>query len=222
VARWWFTLNYSAVRSNPERTIFELVGSGVQVLSETEMIAATGERIHTHQAVGPTKQFAEYFTKHFEALALRYPIYNELRNVFDLAMACGLIQQAGWTQEIGWQLTYFGQPSKTSASQSSELVYAPQKLPVARSVASVINVDSRSIRQGGRQLKQTLIGVSGGIDCPIRETVSELAWEEHPIAIAFPQALAAERKNSLGGRLALDHSIRVLDSQSLGNTWWGD
>src|SRR5262249_27628702 len=43
VLRWWFTLKYDAVAANPLRNAFELRGQGVQVLSENEMLTATGQ-----------------------------------------------------------------------------------------------------------------------------------------------------------------------------------
>ncbi|MDP6448173.1 MAG: DUF1598 domain-containing protein, partial [Pirellulaceae bacterium] len=42
VLRWWFTPNYSALRTTPDRNAFELRGQGVKVLSENEMLTERG------------------------------------------------------------------------------------------------------------------------------------------------------------------------------------
>lgn len=59
VLRWWFTLNYQALRADAERTAFELHGPGVQVLSENELLTAHGERVHTGKSEEPTLQLAK-------------------------------------------------------------------------------------------------------------------------------------------------------------------
>ncbi|MEZ6096616.1 MAG: hypothetical protein R3C03_20705 [Pirellulaceae bacterium] len=106
VARWWFTLAFDGVAVNQDQTVFELLGTGVRVLSETEFLDQQGNRIHTGNAVGPTKQFAEDFTEHFDELAGEYPIFNELRNVFDLAIVSSLIKRERLDEQIQWDLDY--------------------------------------------------------------------------------------------------------------------
>ena len=65
VLRWWFALNYDAIRTSPADDAFELVGQGVRVLSENEMLAEQGQRVHTGQSDPLNRQFAESFTAHF-------------------------------------------------------------------------------------------------------------------------------------------------------------
>ena len=38
VLRWWFALNYDSIRTTPDGDAFELVGQGVRVLSENELL----------------------------------------------------------------------------------------------------------------------------------------------------------------------------------------
>lgn len=172
VARWWFTLNYDGVATNDDRSIFQLLGTGVKVLSETELLSAQGERIHTHQSVGPTKKFAEDFTAHFDKLAEKYPIYNQLRNVFDLALVCSLIHRERLAQEVNWNLTYFGRPEDES------LQYGTQELPVPKLVDSIINHDTKLLQQNGKSVRQDMIGVSGGVACEIAELISTTVFSK--------------------------------------------
>ena len=48
-----------------------------------------------------TSEFARSFTKHFDTLAAKYPIYAELKNIFDLALVAGLIQSHDLPGQIG-------------------------------------------------------------------------------------------------------------------------
>ncbi len=172
VARWWFTLDYDGISTNKSRTVFEFNGTGVKVLSETELLDAQGNRIHTGNAVGPTKQFAEDFTKNFEELALEYPIYNQLRNVFDFAIVCSVIKREGFDKQVGWQMSYFG-----VAHKPGDLVFPIESVGVAKEVVSVMNHKTKTVRNGQKRIMHSLVGVSGGIDCPASKWVNEIQFE---------------------------------------------
>ncbi len=107
VLRWWFTLNYEAIVATPDRDGYLLRGPGVKVLSENELISDEGARIHTGSADELTAQFAASFTSHFAALAEKYPIYAELRNVFDLAVIVALMRSEGLLDRVHWDAAGF-------------------------------------------------------------------------------------------------------------------
>ncbi|TWT78550.1 hypothetical protein Pla123a_13430 [Posidoniimonas polymericola] len=101
--RWWFGMNYAAVEQSDERDAFHLVGQGVKVMSENEAIAARGARRPTGQSDELSAGFATSFTANFAALCDQYPVYAELRNVFDLALVTALIQSHDLLPASGWQ-----------------------------------------------------------------------------------------------------------------------
>jgi hypothetical protein len=146
VLRWWFTLNHEALMATDSRDAFQLRGPGVKVLSENELLTERGERVHTGEADVLTRQFAESFTRHFDKLAAKYPIYAELRNVFDFALVAAVMQNHDLPGQVGWHMTHFGPDGD----------YAPDLGPAPREVESVIN--HRVI--GG---KHVVAAVSGGV-----------------------------------------------------------
>jgi hypothetical protein len=146
VLRWWFALNYESIRTSPDSDAFELVGQGVRVLSENELLAEQGKRVHTGQSEPLSRQFAEDFTAHFAELAAKYPVYSELRNVFDLAMAVALIQSNGLMERVNWQ---------PGALVHAEQLRLPQQA-VPRQVETVVN--HRVVNR-----RQIIAGVSGGV-----------------------------------------------------------
>lgn len=146
VLRWWFAMNYEPCSTSADRNVFQLKGQGVQVLSENELLAARGQRIHTGQSDELNRQFAESFTEHFEEISQRYPLYGELRNVFDIAMVLSLIEQEGLTEKVGWE------PSLFLDDTSLRL----PKVKIAKTVETVIN--HRIIRR-----KHIVAGISGGV-----------------------------------------------------------
>ena len=146
ILRWWFTLNYECVRTTPDRTAYQLDGTGVRVLSENELLTEKGERIHTGASSELNSQFAHSFTKHFASLADKYPIYAELKNIFDMALVAGIIHAEDLPTRTTWDMTHFGTAGD----------YHPQlgAMPVA--IASIMN--SVNVNE-----KRFLIGISGGV-----------------------------------------------------------
>jgi truncated hemoglobin YjbI len=146
VLRWWFTLDYDSAKTNPDRNIFQLDGQGVRVLSENELLTETGERIHTHKSKVLNTEFARSFTKHFDALAAKYPIYAELSNTFDMALICALLQAEDIPEKVDWHMTHFCKPE----------AYQLTLGPMPREIESIVNVVD---------ISQTrfLTGVSGGV-----------------------------------------------------------
>ena len=146
VLRWWFTLNYEGLLTTKGRDAFQLKGAGVQVKSENELLSDLGERIHTGGSDQLNRQFAHSFTKEIDALAAKYPIYAELRNVFDLALVSAVIVREDLPQQAGWTPTHF----------SPDGSYEPELGPAPKEVETVIN--HRVIGK-----KHIVAGVSGGV-----------------------------------------------------------
>lgn len=155
VLRWWFTLNYVGVRTTANRHAFQLEGPGVKVLSENEMLTQTGERIHTGESSPLNVKFARDFTRCFTTLAEKYPIYAELRNIFDLALICGIIRSEDLAAQVDWHMTHFG----VGGAYRVALGRAP------RAVESVINAVDVS-------RERFLVGVSGGVSIDTNRLVS--------------------------------------------------
>ncbi|HEX4413218.1 MAG TPA: DUF1598 domain-containing protein, partial [Lacipirellulaceae bacterium] len=68
VLRWWFTLNYDGIGRSDTNDAFQLIGQGVRVLSENEMLAQQGQRVHTGQSDPLNRQFSESFKAHIDEL----------------------------------------------------------------------------------------------------------------------------------------------------------
>jgi len=146
VLRWWFTLNYDAVKATPDRNAFALEGQGVKVLSENELLTALGKRVHTGQAEQLNRRFAENFTAKFDLLAAKYPVYAELRNLFDLALVGALMRTENLGERADWHMSYFGDKDG----------YQVALAPAAKQVDTVIN----HTLVGKTRI---IAGVSGGV-----------------------------------------------------------
>lgn len=158
ILRWWFAMNYDAVRANEDRTAFALDGPAVRVMSENEMLAERGQRVATGRSDEASSRFASAFTAHFDALAQKYPVYGELRNVFDLALVARLLEVERLVDRGGWYVSHFDDPQAYQVAQDV----------VPRTVESVSNarvIDGRKI----------VAVVSGGVWADPAQWVSQKA-----------------------------------------------
>jgi hypothetical protein len=155
VLRWWFTLNYDAVKSTADGNAFAFSGQGAKVLSENEMLTKLGKRVHTGKSEHLNREFAAGFTKQFEQLATKYPVYAELRNIFDMALVGALIRSERLDETAGWRMSCFGDAEKYQVA----LARAP------RQVETVIN--HRVINK-----VHVVAGVSGGVTVDPRDLVN--------------------------------------------------
>ena len=146
VLRWWFTMLYEPVEVGPERNVFRLKGQGVRVLSENELLAARGRRVHTGHSDELNQRFATSFTEHFESLSAAYPLYTELRNVFDLSVVLAIIEREGLLERIGWQGQLYC---------SAQALRLP-RVAVPRELETVVN--HRVINR-----RYIIAGISGGV-----------------------------------------------------------
>ena len=183
--RWWFTLDYEAVETSEDKLAYALSGSGVKVLSENEFLDDTGRRRATGTSDQPTREFAANFTNHFGELAEKYPVYADLRNVFDIAMVCGLIAGEGLNQKVGWQSRYFGVDS------GSTLTYPLEVWSTPREVDTIMNHKIWTEVTNGRKRQSTLVGVSGGVSADIQSTLETLPTETDEYQTLSAQQMAS-------------------------------
>jgi len=110
--RWYFLPDYQCVRVTDDGLAAELVGDGVKLIGEDEMVTAAGERKKAARGNRASRLFVNDFTVKYPQLAARSPIFAELRNLIDLAVMAALIQQEGYYERSGWDLGILGDESQ--------------------------------------------------------------------------------------------------------------
>ncbi len=185
VLRWWFTLNYAALSASEPRDAFELKGPGVKVLSENELLTEKGERVHTGASDELNARFAHSFTKNFEALAAKYPVYADLRNVFDLSLVTALLKSEDLPAQVSWQMTHFGPEGRYEVALGAAPTHTE----------SVVN--HRVIGVTGS--KTIVAGVSGGVTVDPRQLVKSESIKTDTYGV-----LKGEHKESAPSNLPRD------------------
>lgn len=85
--RWWFTPSIKNVRVTKDRSAMELVGSGVQLLTEDYQLDPNGRLVlRDKKPSGASHAYSQAFTKKYDEIANMSPIYAQLRNVVDVLL----------------------------------------------------------------------------------------------------------------------------------------
>jgi hypothetical protein len=109
--RWYFVPNYQCVRVSEDSMAMELVGDGVKLVGEDEAVSQDG-KIHKAVRGNPASDaFVKAFTKVYPQLAQRAPVYAQLRNCIDLAVAAAFIQHQDYYQLANWKAETFNNES---------------------------------------------------------------------------------------------------------------
>lgn len=127
--RWYFVPNYECVRMSDDALAMELVGEGVKLVGENEVVGNDGSRSAARTSNPASEAFVRAFTKVYPKLADRAPIYAQLRNCIDMAVAAAFIQSQDYYEAAGWNPAVFTDEAKYPVE-----TYNPPK-----QVASAVN-----------------------------------------------------------------------------------
>lgn len=138
IQRWWFVSNYDGIFTTGDRTAFQLTGQRVQLMAQEEVTTATGHRSDAALTRASTHQFAKLFTARFPELAARSPLFAELQNLFDLAIAAALIRHEHLAEKIGWDQPLFSQPDTALVPHYTEPRHVPSMTTFRRAGRGVV------------------------------------------------------------------------------------
>jgi hypothetical protein len=141
--RWWFTPDYDCVKVTDDRLAMELVGEGVQLQTEAMLAGHGGQLSSGPPSSRASELFVKGFTRKYAQLAGRSPVYAQLRNLIDMAVATVFVRQQGFVQRAGWSMATFG----------DEALLPVRTQAVARQAPAAVNAAWR----GGR-----FVCVAGG------------------------------------------------------------
>jgi Protein of unknown function (DUF1598) len=127
--RWFFVPDYQCVRVSDDALAMELIGEGVKLVGEAEVVGPNGQRSAAKKGNPASQAFVNAFTKAYPQLAERAPVYAQLRNCIDLAVAAAYIRDQDFYSLAKWQPSVFEEES----SLPVETLNAPKQ------VASAVN-----------------------------------------------------------------------------------
>jgi hypothetical protein len=171
--RWYFVPDYQSVRVAADDLGMELVGNGVKLVSEDQIVSADGSRHVTGKADKASHDFVSGFTRKYAEIAQKVPVYAQLRNCIDLAVAAAFIQEHHYYDKAGWQMETF----------ADEKAVPVETLNVPTQVESVVT----SVWKGGTLMTP----VGGGV------TIHPLKALDSPNLLADEDGKVEEVRESL-------------------------
>ncbi|HEX3655849.1 MAG TPA: DUF1598 domain-containing protein [Pirellulales bacterium] len=104
--RWWFVPDYKCVRVSEDGQAAELVGGGVKLMNEEEVVTADGQR-HTATTQGnrASNLFVTGFTQKYPELSSKSQVFGQLRNLIDLVIASAYMQEHDYYGKADWKAT---------------------------------------------------------------------------------------------------------------------
>ncbi len=106
--RWFFTPNYECVRVSDDEYAMELVGDGVKLIGENELVTAAGVRQQSDHVDRASQVFVHSFTENYAALAEKSAVYAQMRNLIDMSIIAAFIQEQDYYGQANWTMEFFG------------------------------------------------------------------------------------------------------------------
>jgi len=180
--RWFFVPDYESVILTEDRTGLELVGEGVKLVAENEIVSSTGERTVVKGKLDPgSAAFTRSFTQMYPQIAKRAIVFAQLRNWIDMLICAAHIQQEDFYGKSGWSMEFFG----------SEEKYPLEVFTAPKEVEPVVGTARR-----GNLL---LAPVGGGVvidaeqalndENAKRDTDNKIAGKQKQIALNLPEGV---------------------------------
>jgi hypothetical protein len=145
--RWWMACNYEPMGRSEDGLAWELRGKGVKVLTEDEFVNnAAGTVRGTGKASPAAQKWSDQFTEKYDELAVKEPIFGELRNLMDMSVVAALCTKENLLTKAKCEL-----PQLTSAGGKTAL----QKWNAPKKVAT----QSSATKKGSNWV----ITASGGV-----------------------------------------------------------
>ena len=127
--RWYFVPDYECLRVSDDGLAMEVLGEGVKLIGEDEFVGQDGTRRSVGRSDTASEGFVKAFTKIYPRLAERSPVYAQLRDCIDLAVAAAFIQERDLYGEAEWTMPVFG----------SEDAYPVETYNAPEQVATAVN-----------------------------------------------------------------------------------
>ena len=105
--RWYFVPDYERVMVSDDELAMEMVGEGVKLIGEDEVVETDGSRQGVAQADRASRVFTQSFTRMYRRMAQKSPIWAQLRNLIDLSVAAAFIRDQGFYEMADWTMPIF-------------------------------------------------------------------------------------------------------------------
>ncbi|HEX4149523.1 MAG TPA: DUF1598 domain-containing protein [Pirellulales bacterium] len=122
--RWWLVPDYDPLLTDGQGLVWELPGGRVKAMTEETFLGEGGARPNTGKVSSMAQRWADNMTAKYSELSAKEPIFGQLRNCMDLAVAAALIVKENLAFKTGCDLGVL-----LNAKQlPSEELFAPKRI----------------------------------------------------------------------------------------------
>ena len=114
--RWWLTTNYAPLARSEDGLAWHLRGPGVKCMTEDDVVDDAGKVKATGRKNKQAQRWADLFTKNYDRLSERDPVFGELRNLMDMCVIAALIEKHHLFAKAG-----FSAPRITEANSTLQV-----------------------------------------------------------------------------------------------------
>lgn len=172
--RWWLAPSYQPLLRDAEGMAWELRSGSVKLMTEDGFFSQNGVRTTTGQSSPTAQKWADAMTEHYGELAAKLPIFAELENMMDLAIAAAVVKQQNLAGKAG---------------HSFPLLTAAQSLPTSSApIPKQVPTQASFVKRG----KNYVISASGGVEINSWQMASGATPSAEPAAVRQREADAAK------------------------------
>ena len=140
LVRWYFQPNYDCVVETEAGDAIQLVGLGVNLVGEDELVGADGKRSANVGRGNPaTRAYAKSFTQKFEKIANVTPVYANLRNLIDMTIVAAYLQKEDVYAKTNWTPDFFASEEKFQTETINEAKFAETAVNAFRHNANLVS-----------------------------------------------------------------------------------
>lgn len=171
--RFWLAPEYGTVTHDSQKNIWQLSDVKVKALTEDEYIdTRSGSRQSTGKSDKAAINWCNKMNTHYDALCKAEPVFADLRNCMELAIAVALIQREGLLEKARCELTTFAENSQAKPNAYPVPKSVPSEAVVSRAGRSVI------VACGGVEINPFLAVQNAKLDSGIDKEAAKLAKTE--------------------------------------------
>ena len=140
LVRWYFEPNYDCVVETEAGDAIQLVGNGVNLVGEDELVGADGKRAADKGRGNPaTRAYARNFTQKFEKIAEAEPVYANLRNLIEMTIVAAYLQKEDVYSKTNWDAELFNDEERFPTETFNEVQFAETAVNAYRHNANLVS-----------------------------------------------------------------------------------
>ena len=127
---WWLTPEYKCVKQANDGLSVQLIGRGVALKTENILFGQRAQVLRTKlKPSRAARSYASSFTKLYEQISQRRPVFAQLRNAINLLVLTAWIAKSDGYQKSGWQPDLLLDDAQAAPPRSWQTSNMPPRLP---------------------------------------------------------------------------------------------